>query len=77
MTLAKRKYMGIQIDESRDELFDKLGVQRLKESYMREDETTPQERFAFVSKSFSSNPKHAQRLYEYSSKHWLLSLIHI
>ncbi len=71
MTLAKRKYMGIQIDESRDELFDKLGVQRLKESYMREDETTPQERFAFVSKSFASNPKHAQRLYEYSSKHWL------
>ena len=71
MTLAKRKYMGIQIDESRDELFDKLGIQRLKESYMREDETTPQERFAFVSKSFASNPKHAQRLYEYSSKHWL------
>ena len=71
MTLAKREYMGIQIDESRDELFDKLGLQRLKESYMREDETTPQERFAFVSKSFSSNPEHAQRLYEYSSKHWL------
>jgi ribonucleoside-diphosphate reductase alpha chain len=38
---------------------------------MREDETSPQERFAFVSKSFSSNPEHAQRLYEYSSKHWL------
>jgi ribonucleoside-diphosphate reductase alpha chain len=71
MTLAKRKHMGIQIDESRDELFDKLGLQRLKESYMKEEETTPQERFAFVSKSFSSNPKHAQRLYEYSSKHWL------
>lgn len=71
MTLAKREYMGIQIDESRDELFDKLGLQRLKESYMREDETTPQERFAFVSKTFSSNPEHAQRLYEYSSKHWL------
>ena len=69
--MAKREYMGIQIDESRDELFDKLGLQRLKESYMREDETTPQERFAFVSKSFSSNPEHAQRLYEYSSKHWL------
>jgi len=71
MTLAKREYMGIQIDESRDELFDKLGLQRLKESYMKEEETTPQERFAFVSKSFSSNPEHAQRLYEYSSKHWL------
>ncbi|MAI39420.1 MAG: ribonucleotide-diphosphate reductase subunit alpha [Alteromonas sp.] len=63
--------MGIQIDESRDELFDKLGIQRLQESYMRDEETTPQERFAYVSKSFSSNPEHAQRLYEYSSKHWL------
>ena len=63
--------MGIQIDESRDELFDKLGIQRLQESYMREEETTPQERFAYVSSSFASNPEHAQRLYEYSSKHWL------
>ena len=32
---------------------------------------SPQERFAFVSSKFSSNPEHAQRLYEYSSKHWL------
>ena len=69
--MAKREYMGIQIDESRDDLFDKLGLQRLQESYMRDEETTPQERFAYVSKSFSSNPEHAQRLYEYSSKHWL------
>ena len=69
--MAKREYMGIQIDESRDELFDKLGINRLKESYMREEETTPQERFAYVSKAFGSNPEHAQRLYEYSSKHWL------
>jgi ribonucleoside-diphosphate reductase alpha chain len=38
---------------------------------MREDEQTPQERFAYVSKAFGSNQDHAQRLYEYSSKHWL------
>lgn len=63
--------MGIQIDLSRDELFDKLGMQRLKESYMTDDEDTPQKRFAFVSKSFGSNPEHAQRLYDYASKHWL------
>ena len=62
---------GIKVDFSRDSLFDELGLKRLKESYMREDETSPQERFAYVSKSFSSNPEHAQRLYEYSSKHWL------
>jgi len=69
--MAKREYMGIQIDESRDELFDKLGIQRLQESYMREEETTPQERFAYVSKAFATDDAHAQRLYEYSSKHWL------
>jgi ribonucleoside-diphosphate reductase alpha chain len=69
--VAKQDYNGIQIDLSRDLLFDKLGIQRLQESYMREDETSPQQRFAHVSKAFGSNPEHAQRLYEYSSKHWL------
>ena len=62
---------GITVDYSRDSLFDELGIKRLKESYMKEDENSPQERFAYVSKAFSSNPEHAQRLYDYSSKHWL------
>ena len=62
---------GIEVDYSRDELFDDLGIRRLKESYMRDDEASPQERFAYVSKAFSSNQEHAQRLYDYSSKHWL------
>src|SRR5210317_1996108 len=69
--MAKKDYLGIQIDLSRDELFDKLGIQRLKESYMREEEESPQERFAFVSLQFASNIEHAQRLYDYASKHWL------
>jgi ribonucleoside-diphosphate reductase alpha chain len=62
---------GIRVDYSRDELFDELGKTRLKESYMMENETSPQQRFAYVSSKFGSNPEHAQRLYEYSSKHWL------
>ena len=62
---------SIKIDLERDKLFDELGIKRLKESYMRDDETSPQERFAFVSAAFASNPAHAQRLYDYSSKHWL------
>jgi ribonucleoside-diphosphate reductase alpha chain len=62
---------GITLDVSRDSLFDVLGIKRLKESYMKDDEESPQERFAFVSSSFSSNKEHAQRLYDYSSKHWL------
>jgi len=65
------EYLGINIDLSRDSLFDELGIKRLKESYMKEDEESPQHRFAFVSKAFSSSPEHAQRLYDYSSSHWL------
>lgn len=62
---------GIRVDYSRDALFDELGIKRLKESYMKEEEQSPQERFAYVSKAFGSNPEHAQRLYDYASKHWL------
>ena len=69
--MAKAEYHGITVDLDRDKLFDQLGLQRLKESYMKEEEESPQERFAYVSSMFSSNPEHAQRLYEYSSKHWL------
>ena len=69
--MARQNYLDIEIDLNRDELFDKLGIQRLKESYMVETETSPQQRFAFVSKTFGSNLEHSQRLYEYSSKHWL------
>jgi len=65
------EYMGINIDLERDKLFDELGIKRLKESYMKDDETSPQERFAFVSAAFGTDPAHAQRLYDYSSKHWL------
>jgi ribonucleoside-diphosphate reductase alpha chain len=61
----------IVIDYGRDSLFDELGIKRLKESYMKEDETSPQERFAYVSKAFGSNSDHSQRLYDYSSRHWL------
>ena len=63
--------MGINIDLERDKLFDELGIKRLKESYMRDDETSPQQRFAFVSAAFGTDSAHAQRLYDYSSKHWL------
>ena len=62
---------GIKVDYNRDSLFDELGKIRLKESYMRDEEVSPQERFAYVSHAFGSNPEHAQRLYDYSSQHWL------
>ena len=63
--------MGIEIDLHRDNLFDELGIKRLKESYMRDDETSPQQRFAYVSSAFGTDDAHAQRLYDYASNHWL------
>jgi len=62
---------GITVNYSRDELFDDLGIKRLRESYMMESEASPQERFAYVSAAFGSNPEHSQRLYDYCSNHWL------
>jgi len=67
----KDNYMDIIVDYSRDSLFDELGMKRLKDSYMLDYETSPQQRFAYVSKTFSTDPGHAQRLYDYSSRHWL------
>lgn len=61
----------IQLEMSRDSLFDELGLKRMRESYMMDSEISPQERFAFVSSEFASNQEHAQRLYDYSSKQWL------
>ncbi len=66
----------IIIDLSRDSKFDELGLKRLKESYMMPGETSPQERFAYVCKQFGTDKDHSQRLYEYTSKHWL-SLLHL
>ena len=69
--MTQEIYNDIKVDYSRDSLFDEIGKIRMKESYMKDDETSPQQRFAFVSKTFSSNKEHAQRLYDYASKHWL------
>ena len=52
--------MAYEIDLLRDELFDELGKTRLKESYMKEDEESPQERFKFVCDFFASNEEHAE-----------------
>ena len=67
----KENYLGIEIDYSLDSKFDELGLKRLKDSYMKPEETSPQQRFACVAKTFGSNHAHSQRLYGYASKHWL------
>ena len=66
--IAKNK---VKVDYSRDNLFDEMGLRRLRDSYMRKDEKSPQDRFSYVARALGSNPEHAQRLYDYASKHWL------
>jgi ribonucleoside-diphosphate reductase alpha chain len=67
----KMKCNGILIDLSRDDKFDKLGKQRLNESYMMPEEVSHQERFAYVCSKMGTDNTHSQRLYEYVSQHWL------
>ena len=38
------EYLGIEMDPNRNLLFDENGIRRLKESYMAENETDPQQR---------------------------------
>jgi ribonucleoside-diphosphate reductase alpha chain len=61
----------VKINLENDELFDDLGLTRLRESYMRDEEVSPQERFAFVAEAFATDAEHAQKIYEYASKQWL------
>jgi ribonucleoside-diphosphate reductase alpha chain len=62
---------AVKVDYTRDSLFDEMGLRRLKDSYMHDGEESPQDRFAYIARMFGSNKEHAQRLYDYSSKHWL------
>ena len=62
---------AIKVDYSRDSLFDELGLRRLKDSYLKSNEKSPQDRFSYVVRALGSNVEHAQRLYDYVSKHWL------
>lgn len=53
-------------------MFDEVGLKRLVDSYMRSDESSPQQRFSYVASAFSGGDDElAQRLYDYMSLHWL------
>lgn len=63
---------AIDTIESRNKLLDTLGQIRLENSYMRPEETSPQQRFAYVAASFcGGDVALGQRLYDYISNHWL------
>lgn len=61
----------MKIDNDRDELLSKMGKETLKDRYLLPGESY-QGMFKRVSKEFSDNEEHAQRLYDYMSQHWFM-----
>lgn len=74
---VKIKYLGIDIDYSRDNDLDSHGLTLLKEFYMQDGETSPQEAFARAAVAWSTFKGKtdfalAQRLYDAASKKWFM-----
>ena len=69
--------MKIDIQYSRDDLLTDYAVGMLKDFYMMEEETSPQEAYARASKAWAHyegvlDEELAQRLYDYVSKKWFM-----
>lgn len=62
----------IKIDYSKDSLIDEFGLITIKERYLVGEEKSPQEGFARAAAAFADDAEHAQRLYDYVSKHWFM-----
>jgi len=62
----------VNINLTRDSLFDDFTLQTLRDRYMVPGETSPQEAFARACAAFADDADHAQRLYEYVSKGWFM-----
>lgn len=69
--MATREYLGIQIDDSRDDLLTDFGKDTMRDRYLYKGETF-QELFARVATYYSDNNDHAQRLYDYISRLWFM-----
>lgn len=70
--MTTRKYLDILIDDSRNEKITELAKRSLKERYYVGDESSPQEAFARAAVAFADDLAHAQRIYDYASKHWFM-----
>lgn len=58
-------------DRTRDDLLTPAGKASLLDRYLQEGESF-QDMFARVASHFADNAQHAQRLYDYFSKHWAM-----
>ena len=69
--------MPLKIDKSRDDLLEDYALGMLKDFYLNENESSPQEGYARAAKAWSKYKDEmdedlAQRLYEYVSKKWFM-----
>lgn len=63
----------INIDVSRDNLLSVQAMKLLKDYYMTDEETSPQEALARAAKAYSGDDEAlAERIYEYASKQWFM-----
>src|SRR6056300_491843 len=62
----------LKLDYSRDSLLDEFAIATLRDRYMVEGETSPQEAFARAAMAFADDEAHAQRLYDYASQLWFM-----
>ena len=63
--------INVRVDKSKDNLLTEFGKSTLKDRYLLPDEDY-QGMFARVASYFSDDAEHAQRLYDYMSKHWFM-----
>lgn len=62
----------MQIDLGRDALLTDFGLATLKDRYLIDGESSPQQAFARAAAAFADDEAHAARLYDYVSKHWFM-----
>ncbi|WP_174501894.1 ribonucleoside-diphosphate reductase subunit alpha [Acidiphilium sp. C61] len=62
---------ALEIDHSRDDLITPFGRATLDDRYLLPGETY-QDLFARVARRYADNQMHAQRLYDYMSRHWFM-----
>jgi ribonucleoside-diphosphate reductase alpha chain len=62
----------MKLNYRRDNYLSEFSIKTLKDRYMVEEESSPQEVFARAARTFADDDEHAQRLYDYASKLWFM-----
>ena len=66
-------HLGIQVDLSRDEQMSDFALALLRDYYMRDDETSPQQAYARAAVAYcAGDMAFAQRIYDYVSRGWFM-----